>query len=434
MGYFDPGEDPEQVEEEKEGLLVNYPILDTGSSPLLIISGNTTLLTQCNDQITDLQVDDDPFSDENLLIRQQSAECREFNYAIRSDDGTCKFKITYGGGLDSAEGGVYMVDSVFLRSKPADSSSSDPTGQKNALWGKVYGGHVSETDTCELDFGIMGLDSGEDSVLSQYSRAGVIGRKAVGLCATLDGAGAFLTMGADVPDVPLVQFPMYNAGELVDLQLNNAAFEASAEILNKPGLRDHYFAVIDSLEVGSSFQGPYTAILDTGYPYITVPSEMRDALFAAVDENLGVNTTKETRCFVVPSNESVAETVNSVVPAITITFQGNVSVSIPPGLFSVIDDKISLQPEADNTTSVCLVVGVSPNLQQVSLGTSFFLNNFVQMDSDGGYVRLTATETCDFPNWTQATDTRVQSSGVQYISPCFYYSAFFLAVALYLIV
>jgi hypothetical protein len=157
-------------------------------------------------------------------------------------------------------------------------------------------------------------------------------------------------------------------------------------------------------------------------------------LLDAVDQSLGVNTTKESTCFVVPSNESVAETVNSVVPAITITFQLNASISIPPGLFSTIQENTSSQPEAENSTLVCLMLGVSPNLQQVSLGTSFFLNNFVQMDSDGGYVRLTATETCEFPNWTQATDSRVRSGGVQYTSPSFYYSAFLASVALHLIV
>lgn len=430
-----PDEDPAQVTKEKEGLLVNYPILDTGSAPLLILSGNTTFSTECSNENTDLEVDDDPFGGHNQPIQEDSAACREFDYSIKSDDGTCEFKITYGGGAASAEGGVYMVDSVFLGSiaEPAN-SSSNPEGQKNALWGRVYGGHVYQTDTCELSFGIMGLDAGEESVVSQFAMAGVIGRKAVGMCATLDGAGAFLTMGADVPDVPLVQFPMYSGGELVGLELNNAEFQASAEILNKPGLRDHYFSVIDAIEVGRRFQGPYSALLDSGYAFITVPSEMRDALLDAVDQNLGVNTTKESTCFVVPSNESVAETVNSVVPTITITFQGNnASISIPPGLFSIIQEDTSSQPEAENSTLVCLMLGVSPNLQQVSLGTSFFLNNFVQMDSDGGYVRLTATETCEFPNWTQATDSRVRSSGVQYTSPSFYYSAF-LAVALHLIV
>lgn len=421
MGYARPDEDPGQVEAEKEGFLVNKPILDTGSSPLLILSRDTTITVQCSDDNSDLELGDDTFDGRNQPIQQDSAECREFDYSISSNDETCEFKITYGGGAASAEGGVYLVDSVFLGSKPEPTnSSSNPGGQKNALWGRVYGGHVSQTDTCELEFGIMGLDAGEESVVSQFAEAGVIGRKAVGLCTTLDGAGAFLTMGADVPDVPLIQFPMYTGGELVDLQLNNAEFEASAEVLNKPGLGDHYFTVIDSIEAGKSFQGPYTALIDSGYRYMTVPSDIRDALFDAVDTNLGVNTTKESGCFVVPSNESVAETVNSVVPTLKITFQGNVSASVVPGLFSVIEGNTSSQPAAEkNTTLVCLVLGVSQNLQQVSLGTSFYLNNFVQTDSDGGYVRMAATKTCEFPNWTQVTDSRVRSSSLLLSSPSY---------------
>ncbi|WPT12683.1 hypothetical protein PSENEW3_00002527 [Picochlorum sp. SENEW3] len=371
-------------------------VVDTGSALLSMYLKNTTVPEDCK-QLYERY----PNStiDQRLLtpLPANSPECRSFTYSVPDPNGDdCLFRITYGGGSTSLNGFAAQEEFAFENST-AVLGSSDVTLPSAPLANAGLGGMmtiaaVENATNCDAFPGLGGMDNNENSVVSQLVSQELIGRHALSVCTSLRDNASFIVFGPAIPQsADLNDVIMYNGTTIQSIQTESDAFEQSIDPLKETGLSSHYYVIVNGLQIGESdaIQGPLSAIIDTGFPAFGVTKSMLDQVNAQISANAQKNSLPVAGpgCFAVGPDVSLPEIVSRVIPNVTIFFTNETKVVIPGAAFAEV---VVME---DSGREVCSTL-LESSPQQLALGTAFFLNRFVQLDSALGIMRTSELEVC----------------------------------------
>ena len=371
-------------------------VFDTGSGLLGMYLRNTTVPEDCEELY---QRYPDSTLDQRLLtpLPANSPECGVLTYSFPDPNGdACLFRITYGGGSTSLSGFAAQEEFAFENSTRV-LGSSDVTLPAALLANAGLGGMmtiaaVENATNCEAFPGLGGMDNNENSIVSQLVSQELIGRHALSVCMSLTDNASFVVFGPAIPqNVNLNDVIMYNGTSIQSIQTENDAFQQSIDPLKQSGLSSHYYVIVNGLQIGESdaMEGPFSAIVDSGFPAFGVTKSMLDQVNAQISANAQKNNLAVVGpgCFAVGPNESLPEIVSRVIPNVTIFFTNETKVVIPGTAFAEVVVMENANREVCNT-----LLESSP--QQLALGTSFFLNRFVQLDSALGIVRMSEFDIC----------------------------------------
>ena len=392
-------------------------VLDTGSGLLGMYLRNATVPEDCEELY---QRYPNSTIDQRLLtpLPANSPVCRSLTYSMPDPNGdVCLFRITYGGGSTSLSGFGAQEEFAFENSTRV-LGSSDVTLPSALLANAGLGGMmtiaaVENATDCDAFPGLGGMDNNENSVVSQLVSQELIGRHALSVCMSLTDNASFVVFGPAIPQYEdLNDVIMYNGTTIQSIQTENDAFQQSIDPLKQSGLSGHYYVILNGLQIGESdaMEGPFSAIVDSGFPAFGVTKSMLDQANAQISANAQKNNLAVVGpgCFAVGPDESLPEIVSRVIPNVTIFFTNETKVVIPGTAFAEVVVMENSDREVCNT-----LLESSP--QQLALGTSFFLNRFVQLDSALGIVRMSKFDICpSIPpgerGWTVSNSTSVRGS------------------------
>ena len=408
------------------------PIVDTGSSALLVLTEESLINANCNipnvDALRPNQV--------KTPVDGSSSLCSSLIYAepSRSGNGACTFRIVYADGSIETRG-VYEYENITFSPSFAIQNSSEygdqsmKTNSTPALTqdGTIVG-VVNATNSCSLYPGVMGLDRGDVSVLSQMAASGTVDKLALGICAVDSRKQSLMVFGGSLPDVAATvqQVPLYAGDTLPKLTSASINYTVSLDLLARPGLSDHYYVVVESIVVGSdigasittssttssSTEGPFAAIVDTGRTMSAVPASVYGYIMEIVAqnaENSPVAQPYSNGCFAFTDISSALPIVRSIVPDITFTMSDGVAIVLAS------EKLVTLQQLGPEWVGCVTLESSSQDYQEVAFGMNFFMNRFVQLDSVDNVMRMfPVNNSCEFSSW-QSTGVDPPSSSAGYM-------------------
>lgn len=392
-------------------------LVDTGSGLLDMYLKNTTVPDACKELYEKYP---NSTIDQRLLtpVPANSPVCTSFTYSVPDPNSdACMFRISYGGGSTIFSGFAAQEEFAFENSTRVLGSSEvtlPPTVAKADLGGTMAIAAVENATNCNAFPGLGGMDNNKNSVVSQLVSQEVIGRHALSVCMSLSDNASFVIFGPAIPkSVPLNDVLMYNGTTIQSIRTDDDDFEESIEPLKMLGLSSHYYLILNGLQIGESddaIEGPFSAILDSGFPSLGLTKSMLDQVNAQILANAQKNNLPVSGpgCFGVGPDDNLPEVVSRVIPNVTVFFTNETQVVIPGSSFA------EVVVTGYSTREVCSTL-LESSPQQVALGTSFFFNRFVQMDSALGIARMSEFNACpSIPpgerDWTRSDSISVKGS------------------------
>lgn len=368
-------------------------IVDTGSGLLGMYLRDTNVPDNCK-ELYDLH--SNATIDQRLLTPKSanSPVCASFTYSVPDPDSEmCMFQISYGEGSTILSGFVAQDFVGFDNSvKVFGSSESSPKFVNAELGGMLQIAAIKNSTNCESFPGLGGMDNNQESIISQLVAQKAIGSHAMSFCLSLVDNASFVVFGSAIPkNLHLYDIPMYNGTTIQSIETENAEFEQSIQPLKKKGLSGHNYLILNGIQIGDSdtIDGPISAILDTGTPGLGVTKSMLTDVYEQISVNTENNNLVRSGpgCFLVGPSESLPEVVSRVVPNITISLTNEMNVIIPGSTFT---ETVVL--ENSDWEVCCTLLESSP--QQLALGTAFFLDRFVHMNSALSVAMVNEFESC----------------------------------------
>lgn len=348
--------------------------IDLGSAPITTLNIKGTLPEDCQLQPTwGYSVLN---SQTSRILPNYGPFCIWFPYFDPSNDTACLFEVSYGNDNDR------VINSGYIMSDFANLPLSSIVGSKGSaepLHAEVIFGNIAYADNCDVLPGIIGLDMGNSSLLSQLAAQGKI-NKAVSFCGGTTPY-SFMILGNALPDIPLEDFPIYKGEDMKNMQDMDDDFSYSVQSMNLGALNDHFYTVVDEVRVNGemvhSGDVRFSGFLDTGSTLMFVPQFLYDFIFDYVEKQVDKipNALYRNSCFQFPKNMSIPDVTKQVIPQVSIKLAGGVVSELP------LDEKSKLFTDAsDYVYVVCIPVDVSPlGGPQITLGVPFFTNHFVQV-------------------------------------------------------
>ena len=412
---------PGSVEESAQEVVpqeVNF-FVDTGSGVTVQYTVDTSNSEECDDlfegknalnlTIPDLRQVNNTFTP----ATRGSNACKEVDYTVsNSKDSNCPFEIAYAGG-ENIQG--YVVDNAYVYADGSRQILGASTtmnsrlgnvlttlnGGVTPLYAPFYFGRIDSALSCIIYPGIVGMDSTPSAFAPQLASDGTIGSVVFSMCVSSEGLysqgeeAGFLIMGPAVPSTiapTLGNFPLYNGKTLQRIKTENKEFQEDIASLNVRGLDTHFFVITDGVTIGDeTFQGPLDTLIDSGYSGVAFESSIIDSL----NENIAANAaskgyTVEQECFLVgavTSDEAVT-IANDIAPSIQVSLSDTVTYSIDGTSY------MNVEEAGSGEYRICNTASVSEKSEPAILGTSFFINRFVQFDWGNQVLRVADVTSC----------------------------------------
>jgi hypothetical protein len=372
-------------------------VLDTGSGVIVSVTSSADV-SSCASVLGDDVYESNQVIDASSLtpLTIDSAECRNFEYRKENtENNTCVFDVSYSG---TTNVGGFVTNEIYsVENSQVVVGDTDAVDQKSPLTGSLVVGAIQYLDECQVFPGIAGADRSVNSIVSQYIAQNMIQKHVIGICFTgsVLNDTDFVTFGPGIPSEFLdgmISVPMYSGNEIQTIQTNNTAFQESIKPLGEEGLEEHYYVIINGVQIGDGgevFPGPFSAIVDSGYPGMGIPQQQIDMVNDIIAENAAAYgfSMLNPYCFGVPVEDESPFVINSIAPNITISLTDTVKFVVPGTSY------MSMNRVGPGDWQVCNEIS-APTDQQMAFGSSLFLDKFVQMDSDLGVLRASMVSRC----------------------------------------
>lgn len=405
---------PQQAVEDIKGRYGEF-IVDTGSGVSVAYLNTAGADSGCGSTGEDTVGTSPNLSTMYTYATKNSNTCAEFEYSVSNPlNDTCIFRVSFAGG-EEAQGFViknaYMyVDGSqqILGSVINTTDNQSVNGVVTTLNGGVLplyspfvvGGITSSS--CATLPGLVGMDTSENAFVSQLVANGKIKENVFSICSSRQGMyggteAGILIMGPGVPSLvaeTLSTFPLYNGKTIVNVKTESDEFGKNVASLDVRGLDSHFFVISDSVRVGdSTFQGPLDTLLDSGYDALGLRSDIFDALnqqIAANAESKGYMMSREENCIIASNitNQNAMAIAEDIAPTIQVSLSDTVTFDIE-GI-----NYMTVSESAPQEYLVCNAITVSQSDETVVLGTSFFVDRFVQFDWENQVLRVADVTSC----------------------------------------
>lgn len=372
-------------------------LLDTGSGVVVSVTSSADVSSCASVLGQDVFKSSEVLDVSQLTpLTTDSAECRNFEYRKENtQNNTCMFDVAYSGTANV--GGFVTTEMYSVVNSQVVAGDTDAVDQKSQLTGTLVVGAIQYLNECQVFPGVAGADRSANSIISQYIAQNMIRKHVIGICFTgsVLNDTDFVTFGPGIPSDFLdgmISVPMYSGSEIKNIQTNNTEFQESIKPLGEEGLEEHYYVIINGVQVGDDgevFQGPFSAIVDSGYPGMGMPQQQIDSVNDIIAENAAAYGFRMLNpyCFGVPVEDESPFVLNSIAPNITISLTDTVAFIVPGTSYMSIN-RVGL-----GDWEVCNEIS-APTDQQMAFGSSLFLDKFVQMDSDLGVLRASIVSQC----------------------------------------
>lgn len=370
------------------------------------------------------------------LASEDSTMCKEFDYSIENPmNNTCLFQVVYAGG-EEIEGFVVQNAYMFMdSSRKVLGSSSEISGDKTLintltsmnggsfpLYSPLIVGRIDRATSCSAFPGIMGMDTSKSSFVTQLATQGKIGGNVFSLCLSRTGLNdgndqedGIVIMGPGNPSHiagMLSAFPLYNGITIQDIKTESQEFEDAIASLKERGLSSHFFIILDNITVGNlTFPGPLDTLVDSGYEALAFRSDISNAIQQQIVLNIkskGYSVDIQGQCITVDNltNEEALAIVEEVSPTIRLALSNTMSYDVK-GI-----DYMNVIEVSPQQFQLCNAVGASESNEMAVLGTSFFIDRFVQFDWDNQELRIADITVCPSSNASSDLFTVVNSTAM----------------------
>lgn len=371
-----------------------------------------------------------------ILLSEDSSDCQDVfdeGYGQYSKDEAqqCAFLTSYQSGQQIAgimvQGPVTLVDGRLLAYE--DKASMDGmTTNGSFLDDSMVFGVIEETfeggPGTSLKNGIVGVDRGNISMMSQLYSSNLITDLSFGQCGTsATENGSFAVFGSYIPNASYQTTPLFTGEEMSELGASlGEAFEREA--LNNQNDTSGYYVVFSGLEVNgervqnASYEN-LPILFDTGTPSLILPREYVQGIVSSAEDaiasgNYEYSIITSTLPFVgeqfLVTPLSGGELDPSIIPEIfpNITFilgQGKANITIPPEAY-VASAEFEGNP---GFTMIISVLGTSETLSNqdgLILGAPFIYERFVQVDATNSTMMISdPAPGCMFPEDEKHADS-----------------------------
>lgn len=346
------------------------------------------------------------------VLPENSSECQAVNdegYGQYSQGQECEFQSSYQSGQEIE--GIVLQGPVALTRGGVVYPDGDEDHHGNMTYDEstmVFGVVEKTTEVGQgssVKDGIVGVDRGNISMVSQLYATGVIAEQAFGQCGTsATENGSFAAFGSYKPNASYQETTLYTGTEMSELgESLGKAFGKAA--LNIKDDTSGYYVVFSGLEVNgervqnASYEN-LPILFDTGTPTLILPREYVQGIVsyakdAIASGNYEYTVIEQTLPFVgeqtlvAPvSGELDPAVVPEIFPNITFVLgQGEANITLPPDAY-VGSATFEGQPGFFLRISV---LGTSETLSEedgLILGVPFIYERFVQVDASASTMTV----------------------------------------------